>query len=41
VKSYVDAQKALMNVMVKPAGVHKSHGKTKHHGKAKRHAAAA
>jgi hypothetical protein len=41
VKSYVDAQKALMNVMVKPAGEHKSHGKTKHHGKAKRHAAAA
>ena len=41
VKSYVDAQKALMEVMVKPAGEHKSHGKTKHHGKAKRHAAAA
>src|SRR4029079_17566162 len=40
-KSYVDAQKPLMNVMVKPAGEHKSHGKTKHHGKAKRHAAAA
>ena len=41
VKSYVDAQKALMEVMVKPAGEHKSHGKTKHHGKAKKHGAAA
>ena len=30
VKSYVDAQKALMNVMVKPAGEHKHAGKTRH-----------
>jgi hypothetical protein len=39
VKSYVDAQKALMEVMVKPAGEHKSQPKTKHHAKAKKHAA--
>ncbi len=38
VKSYVDAQKALMNVMVKPAGEHKHAGKTRRHGKAARHA---
>ena len=36
VKSYVDAQKALMNVMVKPAGEHKHAGKTRHHGKGPR-----
>jgi hypothetical protein len=38
VKSYVDAQKALMNVMVKPAHEHTHAGKTRRHGKATRHA---
>ncbi len=41
VKSYVDARKALMDAMVKPAGEHKPYRKTKHHTKAKKHAAAA
>ncbi len=41
VRSYVDAQKALMDVMVKPGGEHKARGKAKHHAKAKKHAAAA
>ena len=46
VKTYVDTQKALMDVMVKPAGEHKAAGKTKHRAKAthratKKHAAAA
>ena len=46
VKSYDDTQKALMDVMVKPAGEHKAAGKTTHRAKAthraaKKHAAAA
>ena len=45
VKSYVDTQKALIDVMVKPAGEHKAAGKTKHRAKthraAKKHHAAA
>jgi hypothetical protein len=39
VKSYVDAQKALMHVMGRPAGEHKSVGQTKHRAKATTHAA--
>jgi hypothetical protein len=47
VKSYVEAQKALMDAMVKPAGEHKHAGTAKHHRAkattrhAKKHAAAA
>jgi hypothetical protein len=43
VKSYVDAQKELMDVMVKPNGVHKHAHKVEHRVKRspKRHAAAA
>jgi hypothetical protein len=38
VRSYVEAQKALVDVMVKPTGEHKAAGKTKHRAKATRHA---
>jgi hypothetical protein len=43
VKSYVDAQKELMDVMVKPGGEHKRAHKVEHRAKRtpKRHAAAA
>jgi len=33
VKSYVDAQKALMDVMLKPRDGHKRAGKAEHHVK--------